>query len=406
MVINTQVLPSFPSRIVGTNGVKVTKLANMYTFGLDYSQFSANPNPPASSSVAIYDPIAQVFSTVSYAALIASATGPQGPQGVAGPTGPAGATGPAGTTGATGATGSTGPAGPTGPTGPTGATGATGPAGVGIANYFNTSKTDQTPAGTGYSLLAGTVNGSNTVFTVSNGSYDTGSLRVFLNGQLQTIGAGLDFTETSPASGTFTFAIAPPTGSIVTANYIYLSTATGQSINAVRFTGNAARQVTNTAAETSAVPTTGVGSMTIPANYGVVGKKLRLTMEGSYQTPALPGSVNVRVKLGSTVLASVNVAASVLATSSTVNGLWGEANITYYSIGTTGTVVCDGYLTFEIASGTVTQAFSTVKTGGSVTTVATINTTTALLLDLTEQWSNAQAAQGTYITQASLEALN
>jgi len=95
----------------------------------------------------------------------------------------------------------------------------------GTVNNFNTTKNDQTPAsGSTYGTLAGSVNGSNTVFTVSNGSYVAGSLKVVLNGQDQSQGASYDFVETTPASGTFTFNVAPPTGSIVQASYVTSNT--------------------------------------------------------------------------------------------------------------------------------------------------------------------------------------
>lgn len=85
---------------------------------------------------------------------------------------------------------------------------------------INTLQIDQTPAGGTYGTLSGVVNSSNTIYTVSNATYVSGSLMVFLNGQEQTNGSGKDWTETSPGAGTFTFAIAPPTGSIIQAAYI------------------------------------------------------------------------------------------------------------------------------------------------------------------------------------------
>lgn len=84
-----------------------------------------------------------------------------------------------------------------------------------IAAYIDQS------GGTGdtYGALSGAVNGSNKVFTVSQGEYTSGGLRVWLNGQLQTQGSGEDWTETTPGSGTFTFATAPETGDEITAIY-------------------------------------------------------------------------------------------------------------------------------------------------------------------------------------------
>lgn len=89
------------------------------------------------------------------------------------------------------------------------------PVGGSGGGYF----VDQTPDNGTYGLLAGSVNSSNTVFTVSQGSYSTGTLVVYVNGQLQTQGASNDYQETTPASGTFTFITAPTTGDIVTAQY-------------------------------------------------------------------------------------------------------------------------------------------------------------------------------------------
>lgn len=78
---------------------------------------------------------------------------------------------------------------------------------------------DQTPDNGTYGTLAGSVNGSNAVFTVSQSAYTSGKLTVYLNGLIQIQGASDDFTETTPASGTFTFNIAPLTGDIITAIY-------------------------------------------------------------------------------------------------------------------------------------------------------------------------------------------
>lgn len=76
---------------------------------------------------------------------------------------------------------------------------------------------DQTPQGGTYGLLAGLVNDVNTVYTVSEGIYSSGTLRVYVNGVLQQ--NGVSWTETTPGSGTFTFVSAPFTGDIISAVY-------------------------------------------------------------------------------------------------------------------------------------------------------------------------------------------
>ena len=70
-----------------------------------------------------------------------------------------------------------------------------------------------------YGSLSGTINGTNKLFTVSAGRYMSGRLKVFLNGQLLTVGSGNDFTETNPANGTFTFVNAPISGDIIIVEY-------------------------------------------------------------------------------------------------------------------------------------------------------------------------------------------
>lgn len=80
-----------------------------------------------------------------------------------------------------------------------------------------------------YGALSGSVNGSNTTFTVSLSKYVSGSLQVYLNGQLQTQGTGEDWVETTPASGTFDFNTAPTTGDIILAIYQYSTSATGNA---------------------------------------------------------------------------------------------------------------------------------------------------------------------------------
>ena len=60
----------------------------------------------------------------------------------------------------------------------------------------------------------GTVNGTNTIFTLANIPSPTTSLRVYVNGQRMTLTE--DFTL---SNNTITFVIAPPTGSIIRCDY-------------------------------------------------------------------------------------------------------------------------------------------------------------------------------------------
>ena len=68
---------------------------------------------------------------------------------------------------------------------------------------------------------AGTIDGSNAIFTTA-GAYLTGKLRVYLNGVRQLITD--EWSETSPAAGTFTFVDAPKSSQgnpdVITVDYL------------------------------------------------------------------------------------------------------------------------------------------------------------------------------------------
>lgn len=77
----------------------------------------------------------------------------------------------------------------------------------------------------------GSVNGSNTSFTVLKSSYVSGTLEVWVNGMEQQ--RTTHYTETTPGSGVFTFGTAPLTGDNVMVGYQYATSTTGnaQSVN-------------------------------------------------------------------------------------------------------------------------------------------------------------------------------
>lgn len=74
----------------------------------------------------------------------------------------------------------------------------------------------------------GAINGSNTAYTTAS-SYQTGSLKVYLNGQ-RLIGGGADYTET--ASG-FTMAYAPATGDLLRVDYAIYNSAYNVGTNSI-----------------------------------------------------------------------------------------------------------------------------------------------------------------------------
>lgn len=80
-----------------------------------------------------------------------------------------------------------------------------------------------------FGALSGTINGTTTLFTVSAGEYISGSLIVWLNGQLLTQGSSEDWVETTPASGTFTFSTAPQSGDQITVAYQSVTSTSGNA---------------------------------------------------------------------------------------------------------------------------------------------------------------------------------
>ena len=80
-----------------------------------------------------------------------------------------------------------------------------------------------------YGVLSGAVNSANTTFTTSQSIYVTGTLTVYLNGQLQVQGSSEDWTETSPAAGTFDFIVAPTTGDEIAVTYQSISSTIGNA---------------------------------------------------------------------------------------------------------------------------------------------------------------------------------
>jgi hypothetical protein len=86
----------------------------------------------------------------------------------------------------------------------------------------NTQQIDQIgDTGSTYGTLSGDRDGNNVEFTVSRSGYVSGTLLVYLNGQLLTQGTSADWHEDTPVSGTFHFEVAPEATDVITAIYCY-----------------------------------------------------------------------------------------------------------------------------------------------------------------------------------------
>lgn len=166
-------------------------------------------------------------------------------------------------------------------------------------------------------------------------------------------------------------------------------------VQGVVFTQIADRTIGNTTTETSMF-STGVGSLTIPANTLVAGRTYRIKLKG-YASGNNGDTSTIKVKLGNTELVSSTGTWQKL----TDIGFTLEFDFTCRTTGATGTVAGNGY---SLVSGG--QGFSTVLMRALLAGTDTINTTVDQAIDLTYQWSAASADNKITITNASVEVLN
>ena len=163
----------------------------------------------------------------------------------------------------------------------------------------------------------------------------------------------------------------------------------------VAFTQIADKTIGNTTTETTMF-STGVGSLNIPANSLVAGRTYRIKLKG-YASGINGDTSTIKVKIGTTELVSSTGAWQTL----TDIGFTLEFEFTCRTTGATGTIAGNGY---SLVSGG--QGFSTVSMRALLAGTDTINTTASQDIDLTYQWSSANAGNTITITNASIEVLN
>lgn len=168
------------------------------------------------------------------------------------------------------------------------------------------------------------------------------------------------------------------------------------------FVQTADKTVTNTVTETTMIGT-GVGSTTLPAGFfGVAGKVLRVRLAGIYSTPAIvSSSVLIKIKLGSTVLASGTTTA--LATGSSGLRFFGEANIVCRTGGASGVLSIDSAITYNV-TGSDVPIIDPLNNGGA--TITAIDLTGALAFDLTATWDSNTATRIATSTMCIIQSLN
>jgi hypothetical protein len=172
----------------------------------------------------------------------------------------------------------------------------------------------------------------------------------------------------------------------------------------ILFTSTANGTCGNTASETTIVGT-GVGLMTLPANYLVAGKTLRLTIYGAYSTKAAtPGTLVIKVKLGATIILALP-ATTVTAALSKVPFVI-DVIITCRTVGASGTVIGQGDLFLATATAQTGVSYMLPNQGTDALTAVVKDTTGTILVDVTATWGTADAANTISSTNVVLEALN
>lgn len=157
------------------------------------------------------------------------------------------------------------------------------------------------------------------------------------------------------------------------------------------FTQTTVVTIGNTVTETTMLGA-GVGSLTIPANFFIVGKTIRISLYGTVSFAA--GAMEFRYYFGGTVLvASVQQSPGI----QTSCAFKLELIQTCYTTGTSGkSWIQGGFLSYG--------SNETIRI--SSTTATTINTTIANTVNITYQQNTSNAGNGIVTTNAIIEPLN
>jgi len=198
--------------------------------------------------------------------------------------------------------------------------------------------------GTGdtYGVLSGTLNGSNTTFTVSKAFYLSGSLSVYLNGQLQTQGSVEDWQETTPASGTFDFTIAPESTDEIVVSYVYSQPATSSSSSSSFVYNEVPSGTVNSSNDTFTLANTPETNTLQLFRNGLLQKETEdytlSTATITFVTPPTTGSI---------LLASYQLVVNSVGNADTLDGLHASAFVPIASLPPTTTATND----FQVGGG-------------------------------------------------------
>lgn len=157
-------------------------------------------------------------------------------------------------------------------------------------------------------------------------------------------------------------------------------------------------QVVNTTTETSILGS-GVGTRTFPGYSLFLGRTLRLQACGVISTASVPGTLRMRVKLGSTTILDTGAQTPGSSISSLVWKI--DAVITVRAVGSVTTVIGQGIFEYQ------ETAQAALKAWGMTNTAAiNVDLTAEQTLDLTVEWSTSDSANDIRCTNCTVESLN
>lgn len=162
-----------------------------------------------------------------------------------------------------------------------------------------------------------------------------------------------------------------------------------QYLQGVIFTQTASGTCANTTTETT-ISSTGVGTLSLPANFFVAGKTLKIKAFGFHSSTANP-NLTIKIKLGSTVVLTTGAHAVHNGTNHLIEI---DALITCRTTGGSGTVFAQGMVHDN------TDNIQMVNTAAT-----TIATTSGQNITVTAQWGTASASNTITLTNLVVEVL-
>lgn len=191
-----------------------------------------------------------------------------------------------------------------------------------------------------------------------------------------------------------------------------ISVGTGLTLASTTLSPTSATLYASTASVTIASATTatligsGVGSLTLAANYLVAGKTIRLKACGEYTTTGSPSTLIFTVLFGATTVANTNNGGALAPRASQSKVYWEvDCLITCRSTGGSGTVMAVGQVTMESTAASLSTASAALcfLWSGTNPTTVTIDTTASQAVDL--QCTDAGTGTSITCTNFVMEAL-